>query len=193
MPSQNAEASLAALSTASGLPLAQVRGLQPRPRAAASAGAAARRISCARRVAIAKQFPGMPVKMIWSREEDQAHDFYRPISQCKLSAGLDAERQSRRAAHPRIRPVDQRLPGSAQHQGRQGRAAAPGLVESSPATRRSATPCPTCGPSTRCATRTCRSVRGAASTPTRTASTWNASWTRWRGRPARTRSSSAAR
>lgn len=27
--------------------------------------------------------------MIWSREEDQAHDFYRPISQCKLSAGLD--------------------------------------------------------------------------------------------------------
>jgi len=27
--------------------------------------------------------------MIWTREEDQAHDFYRPISQCKLSAGLD--------------------------------------------------------------------------------------------------------
>jgi isoquinoline 1-oxidoreductase beta subunit len=32
----------------------------------------------------------VPVKLIWSREEDQAHDFYRPISQCKLSAGLDA-------------------------------------------------------------------------------------------------------
>ena len=27
--------------------------------------------------------------MIWSREEDMTHDFYRPISQCKLSAGLD--------------------------------------------------------------------------------------------------------
>ena len=40
-------------------------------------------------VAIAKQFPGIPVKLIWSREEDQAHDFYRPISQCKMSAGLD--------------------------------------------------------------------------------------------------------
>ena len=39
---------------------------------------------------IAKQFPGVPVKMIWSREEDMTHDFYRPISQCKLSAGLDA-------------------------------------------------------------------------------------------------------
>jgi isoquinoline 1-oxidoreductase beta subunit len=40
-------------------------------------------------VAIAKQFPGTPVKLIWSREEDQAHDFYRPISQCRMSAGLD--------------------------------------------------------------------------------------------------------
>jgi isoquinoline 1-oxidoreductase beta subunit len=40
-------------------------------------------------VAIARQFPGTPVKLIWSREEDQAHDFYRPISQCKMSAGLD--------------------------------------------------------------------------------------------------------
>src|SRR5262249_6779629 len=40
-------------------------------------------------VSIAKQFPGVPVKMIWSREEDMQHDFYRPISQCKLTAGLD--------------------------------------------------------------------------------------------------------
>jgi isoquinoline 1-oxidoreductase beta subunit len=43
-------------------------------------------------VEIAKHFPDIPIKLIWSREEDQAHDFYRPISQCQMSAGLDAER-----------------------------------------------------------------------------------------------------
>jgi isoquinoline 1-oxidoreductase subunit beta len=39
--------------------------------------------------AVAKHFPDTPVKLIWSREEDMAHDIFRPISQCKLSAGLD--------------------------------------------------------------------------------------------------------
>jgi len=39
--------------------------------------------------AIAQQSPGTPVKMIWSREEDQGHDFDRPIGLCRLTAGLD--------------------------------------------------------------------------------------------------------
>ncbi len=42
-------------------------------------------------VMIAKQVPGQPVKLIWSREEDMRHGFYRPITQCKLTAGLDAQ------------------------------------------------------------------------------------------------------
>ena len=42
-------------------------------------------------VDIAKQFPGVPIKMIWSREEDMQHGQYRPISQCKFTAGLDAQ------------------------------------------------------------------------------------------------------
>jgi len=88
VPTQNAEASLAALSEASGLPLAQCEvhrndlgggfgrrgGNQDYTRQAAT---------------IAKQFPDTPVKLIWTREEDIQHDFYRPISQCRLAAGLD--------------------------------------------------------------------------------------------------------
>jgi isoquinoline 1-oxidoreductase beta subunit len=44
-------------------------------------------------VLIAKEFPDVPVKLVWSREEDMGHDFYRPISQCKLTAGLDDKGQ----------------------------------------------------------------------------------------------------
>jgi isoquinoline 1-oxidoreductase beta subunit len=40
-------------------------------------------------VNIAKQMPGTPIKMIWTREEDMTHGQYRPISMCKLSASLD--------------------------------------------------------------------------------------------------------
>ena len=89
VPSQNAEASMAALSTTAGVPLDKCEvhnhtlgggfgrrgGTQDYVRYA---------------VAVAKEFPGVPVKVLWSREEDQGHDFYRPISQAKLAAGLDA-------------------------------------------------------------------------------------------------------
>jgi isoquinoline 1-oxidoreductase subunit beta len=35
--------------------------------------------------------PGVPVKLLWSREEDMAQGTYHPITMCKLSAGLDAQ------------------------------------------------------------------------------------------------------
>src|SRR5204863_5318625 len=88
VPTQNAEASLAALSEASGVPLANCEVYRHD-----LGGGFGRRGGTQdyvhQAVAIAKEFLGTPIKLIWSREEDQAHDFYRPISMCKMSAGLD--------------------------------------------------------------------------------------------------------
>ena len=85
---QNGEASHAALAAASGLPLEKCEVYKH-----TLGGGFGRRGGTQdyvhQAVAIAKEFPGVPVKLIWSREEDQAHDFFRPISQCKLTAGLD--------------------------------------------------------------------------------------------------------
>jgi CO/xanthine dehydrogenase Mo-binding subunit len=40
-------------------------------------------------VLIAKAMPGTPIKLIWTREDDTTHDFYRPPSLHLLRAGVD--------------------------------------------------------------------------------------------------------
>jgi len=85
---QNGEAALAATAEASGLPVAKCdveklllgggfgrRGFTDNVRQA---------------VLIAKEMPGTPVKLLWSREEDMLHGKYHPIMQAKLTGGLDA-------------------------------------------------------------------------------------------------------
>jgi isoquinoline 1-oxidoreductase subunit beta len=89
VPTQNLEASLAALSEASGIPLEKCE-IHRHDLGGGFGRRGGTQDYVHQAVEIAKAFPDTPVKMIWSREEDQAHDFYRPISQCKLSAGLDA-------------------------------------------------------------------------------------------------------
>src|SRR5207249_2770949 len=42
-------------------------------------------------VLIAKEMPGTPVKLLWSREEDMVQGRYHPVMKAKLTAGLDAD------------------------------------------------------------------------------------------------------
>jgi isoquinoline 1-oxidoreductase subunit beta len=41
-------------------------------------------------VLIAKQMPGTPVKLLWTREEDMLHGRYHPVMQCKLVGAFDS-------------------------------------------------------------------------------------------------------
>src|ERR1700694_4030890 len=52
-------------------------------------------------VEIARQMPGTPIKLIWSREEDMTHGRYHPITQCKMVGGFDAD-NNLTALHMRI-------------------------------------------------------------------------------------------
>ena len=88
--SQNAEASLAALAAETGLPLAQCEAYNP-PLGGGFGRRGGQQDYVRQAAAVAKQFPGTPVKLIWSREEDMSHDFYRPIGQCRLQAGLNSK------------------------------------------------------------------------------------------------------
>ena len=90
-PTQNGEAALAAASEASGLPASKCEVYK-----LMLGGGFGRRGGTDwihQAVSIAKQLPGIPVKLIWSREEDMLHGRYHPVTQCKLTAGLDAQGQ----------------------------------------------------------------------------------------------------
>jgi isoquinoline 1-oxidoreductase beta subunit len=89
-PTQNGEAALAAASEAAGLPLAKCDVYK-----LLLGGGFGRRGAVhdwvTQAVLIAKEMPGTPVKLIWTREEDMTHGRYHPVTQCKLTAGLDAD------------------------------------------------------------------------------------------------------
>jgi isoquinoline 1-oxidoreductase beta subunit len=42
-------------------------------------------------VLIAKEMPGTPVKLLWSREEDMVQGKFHPVTQCKLTGAFDAD------------------------------------------------------------------------------------------------------
>jgi isoquinoline 1-oxidoreductase beta subunit len=44
-------------------------------------------------VRVAMDVPGVPVQLVWAREEDTGHDFYRPMQVARLRAAFDREGQ----------------------------------------------------------------------------------------------------
>jgi isoquinoline 1-oxidoreductase beta subunit len=87
-PTQNGEAALAAAAKASGLPQQKCDVYKLH-----LGGGFGRRGAfqdyVTQAVLIAKQVPGIPIKLIWSREEDMAQGFYHPVTMAKASGALD--------------------------------------------------------------------------------------------------------
>ncbi len=97
---QNGEAALATTSEACGLPVPKCEVYKT-----FLGGGFGRRSTSQdyvrQAVLVAMEMPGTPIKLLWSREEDMTHGWYHPITQCKLSAGLDAD-NNLTALHVRI-------------------------------------------------------------------------------------------
>ena len=89
VPTQNGEAAFAATTAASGLPADKCEVYKLN-----LGGGFGRRGAfhdyVTQAVLIAKQIPGTPVKLLWSREEDMLHGKYHPVMQAKLTGALDA-------------------------------------------------------------------------------------------------------
>jgi isoquinoline 1-oxidoreductase subunit beta len=85
---QAGEASLAAAAEASGVPLAKCEVYKVH-----LGGGFGRRGAfqdyVTQAVRIAKQIPGTPVKLVWSREEDMRQGRFKPVGMCKVTGGLD--------------------------------------------------------------------------------------------------------
>jgi isoquinoline 1-oxidoreductase subunit beta len=86
---QNAEGAMAAAAKASGLPLAQCD--VTKTFLGGGFGRKGESDYVFQAVAIAKQVSGVPIKLLWSREEDTTHDTYHPITQCRMRGALDAD------------------------------------------------------------------------------------------------------
>ena len=87
-PTQNGEAALAATAEASGHPVAKCDF--HKTLLGGGFGRRGRSDYVRQAVLIAKEMPGTPIKLIWSREEDMTHCTFHPIMACKLTGGIDA-------------------------------------------------------------------------------------------------------
>jgi isoquinoline 1-oxidoreductase beta subunit len=88
-PSQNGEAALATIIETSGLPANKCDFYKVI--LGGGFGRRGRSDYVKQAVLIAKEMPGVPVKMIWTREEDMTHCAFHPITQCKMTGAFDAD------------------------------------------------------------------------------------------------------
>lgn len=88
-PTQNGEAALAATAAAAGLPVAQCEVYKLH--LGGGFGRRGMHDWVPQVVAIAKAMPGTPIKLLWSREEDMLHGRFHPVTQARMTAGLDAQ------------------------------------------------------------------------------------------------------
>lgn len=86
---QNGEAALAAAAEAAGLPVAKCDVYKMM--LGGGFGRRGRADYVRQAVLVAKQMPGTPIKLVWSREEDMQHGSYHPTTMCKLTGGLDKD------------------------------------------------------------------------------------------------------
>ncbi len=86
---QDGEAAFAAALAASGLPANKVD--VHKVMLGGGFGRRGRSDYVTQAVQIAKQMPGTPVKMLWTREEDMQHGSYHPITMCKLTGAFDKD------------------------------------------------------------------------------------------------------
>ena len=88
VPTQDGEASLAAVIAASGLPAEKCNAYKVN-----LGGGFGRRGAfqdyTTQAVNIAKQMPGTHIKLIWTREEDMTQGRYHPVMMCKMTAAID--------------------------------------------------------------------------------------------------------
>jgi len=90
VPTQNGEAAFAATLAASGLPADKCEVYKIMVIGGGFGRRGAFHDYVTQAVLIAKQVPGTPVKLLWSREEDMTHGRYHPVMQAKMRGGLDA-------------------------------------------------------------------------------------------------------
>jgi isoquinoline 1-oxidoreductase beta subunit len=91
VPTQNAEASFAAVLAASGLPANKCDVYKTYVAGGGFGRRGAFQDYVTQVVLIAKQMAGTPVKLLWSREEDMTHGRYHPVMQCKLTGAFDKD------------------------------------------------------------------------------------------------------